>query len=80
MPDLDLEIRGGGGGGGSPKILFRPFGPQFGLKVRGCRAPAGPSLGSATEINSRLFTIKVKFGTFNECVLSAFVILCWQYF
>ena len=44
MPDPDLEKRGGGGcssrpgekGRGAPvtKIFFRPFGPQFGLKIR----------------------------------------------
>ena len=59
MPDPDLDItagggRGGGGfiktlrkGGGGPvcKKCFRPFGPQFGLKIReegagpGSRAP-----------------------------------------
>ena len=26
---------GGGGGGGLPKNFFRPFGPQFSLKIRG---------------------------------------------
>ena len=33
----DPSIRGGGGGRGgkSPKNFFRPFGPQFGLKVKG---------------------------------------------
>ena len=33
------EIRGGGGQ--SPKNFFRPFGPQFGLKIKGAggRAP-----------------------------------------
>ena len=51
VPDPDLEIRvcvcvGGGGGatrplykggagGGLQKIFFRPFGLQFGLKIRG---------------------------------------------
>ena len=33
---------GGGGGGGLPQKYFRPFGPQFGLKIwagRGSRAP-----------------------------------------
>ena len=48
VPDPDLDIRRGegGGGGGNPdpeirgrspvsKIFFRPFGPQFGLKIRG---------------------------------------------
>ena len=51
----------GGGGGGclgrpldkwgarSTKNFFRPFGPQFGLKVRGADPrPLGPSPGSAT--------------------------------
>ena len=33
--DPDPEIRGGGGGGGLHKQFFRPFGPQFGLKLRG---------------------------------------------
>ena len=42
----DPEIRGGGGGGGgggregrSPKNLFSPFGPPFGLKVMGGQPP-----------------------------------------
>ena len=50
VPDPHLEIRGGGGGGlviqtlrwrrGRPPInFFRPFGPQFGLKIR-----CGPGL------------------------------------
>ena len=59
VPDPDLEIwdkreEGGGrssrlldgGGGGSPKNFFRPFGPQFGLKIRG----RGSSPGSATAL------------------------------
>ena len=46
MPDTDFEIRGGGR---SPKMFFRPFGPLFGLKIRGDRGPPGPSPGSATE-------------------------------
>ena len=59
LPDTDLEIRdwsqsskplekGGGGGGGlqkTQKKFFRPFGPQFGLKIRG---NPGPSPGSVT--------------------------------
>ena len=54
--------RGGGGGGNSdpeiregpvsPKNFFRPFGPQFGLKIRagggGGACPPGPSPGSVT--------------------------------
>ena len=41
---LDPEVRGSPG---LKKIIFRPFGPQFGLKVRGA-GPPGPSSGSAT--------------------------------
>ena len=61
--DPDLQIRGGGGVGGggekrraqSQKKLFRPFGPQFGLKIRGWGAgPLGPSPGSATGICNHL--------------------------
>ena len=59
VPDPDLEIRGGrqssrplgkGGGGDLQKTFFWPFGPQFGLKLRGGGAgPLGPFPGSATE-------------------------------
>ena len=31
--DPDLEIGWGGGGRGSAKKFFRPFGPQFRLKI-----------------------------------------------
>ena len=51
MTDPDLQIRGESGhpgseirGGGSQKTFFRPFGPQFGLKIR------GPSPGTATAV------------------------------
>ena len=63
MPDPNLEIRvvgwgdghpepeiSGGGGDQSPKIFFQPFGPQFGLKIRG----AGPSPRFATVNGGRL--------------------------
>ena len=43
---FDSEIRGGGGGAVS-KIFFRPFGPQFGLEIRGGGEGRGPSPGSA---------------------------------
>ena len=61
VADPDLPIRGGGGGGGlgghphpeirggwSQKKCFRPFGPQFGLKISGELGPPGPSPESAT--------------------------------
>ena len=53
MPDPHLEIRGGGGRGrgaggwgetGLKNNFFRPFGPQFGLKIG-----AGGSPGSDTD-------------------------------
>ena len=48
--DPDLEIRDGGGGGSLQKKIFPPFGPQFGLKLRGGSGPSGPSPGSATVL------------------------------
>ena len=57
MPDPDLEIRGAQSsrplhkGGGSPKNIFWPFGPQFGLKIRGGGVdPPGPSPGYAVML------------------------------
>ena len=41
-PDKEEE-----GGGRSQKNIFRPLGPQFGLKTRGAGLP-GPSPGSAS--------------------------------
>ena len=35
MPDPYLEIGAGVGGRSLPKTFFRPFGPQFGSKIRG---------------------------------------------
>ena len=35
--------RSGGGLQKTQKIFFRPFGPQFGLKIRGNPGPPGPS-------------------------------------
>ena len=48
VPDPDLGM----GGGGSPPIFFRPFGPQFSLKIRGGGGPPGPSPGSASVLSS----------------------------
>ena len=53
MLDPDLEIGGEGrssrllekgGGGEVSKIFFKPFGPQFGLKISGGPAPQTPPL------------------------------------
>ena len=51
VPDPDLEIKGGQSSrtvnkerGAVSKIFFRPFGPQFSLKIRGT-GPPGPSPG-----------------------------------
>ena len=53
----DLQIRGEpshpdpeikGGGAVSKKKLFQPFGPQFGLTIRGEGWGGGPSPGSIT--------------------------------
>ena len=54
VPDPDLELRGAGRGGARSsrpldkgemgpvsKKFFRPFGPQFGLKIRGGPGPPG---------------------------------------
>lgn len=44
---------GEGGGGSKKKVFLRPFGPQFGLKIKrggGGVGHQGPSPGSATEM------------------------------
>ena len=46
VPDSDLEL-GGGGGPSLQTNFFLPFGPQFGLRIRGA-GPPGPSPGSIT--------------------------------
>ena len=62
MPDPDLDKRwggGGGGGGGSvfKKIFFGPFGPQFGLEIRGGGRPPGPLPGLGTECGKDASTV-----------------------
>ena len=64
VADPDLQIRGGGGhpdpeisGGGLQKDFFLPFGPQFGLKIRGAPSPPGTSPRSATAIERGVFAI-----------------------
>ena len=46
--DPDPEIRGGGPW--PQKKIFHPFGPHFGLKIRGGGGSPGPPPGSATEM------------------------------
>ena len=50
MPGPALEIKVGGGGTGLPPKFFRPFGPQFGPKIRGGPGPAAPSSESVTGL------------------------------
>ena len=70
MADIHLEIRWrGGGGGGHPDpeirggglktIVFRPFGLQFGLKIRRGAAPPAPSLDPplSGHVTSRHVTV-----------------------
>ena len=57
-PDPEIMGRGGGGERGAclPKKFFRPFGPQFGLTIKGGRAPRPlPSPGSATVFVNRRY-------------------------
>ena len=61
-PNVQIRREGGGGEGGGhsdpeirgravSKIFLRPFGAQFGLKIRGAGGRAGPCPGSATTSN-----------------------------
>ena len=48
----DRDIRGGGGGRRFKKKNFlRPFGHQFGLKIRGAQAPLAPPLDLPLDLN-----------------------------
>ena len=54
-PDLYIREAGEGGGGVAvSKKQFPPFGPQFGLKIRGDPGPSRPFPGSATAFYSRI--------------------------
>ena len=66
VADPDLQISGEGSGHpnfeirGGPvlkKQIFRPFGPQFGPKIRGGPGPPGSSPGSTTE-DSLFYEVK----------------------
>ena len=63
VADPDLQIRGARSsrpwdkGCGLQKDFFRPFGPQFGLKIRGGPSPPGTSPRSATAIERWVFAI-----------------------
>ena len=52
------------GGGWSRKKSFRPFGPQFGPKIKGGAVLLGPSLGSATPVAASAHYISS--GAFSE--------------
>ena len=50
-PNKNMSVclsKGGRGDGGLKKYFFRPFGPQFGLTIRGGAGLQAPP-GSATE-------------------------------
>ena len=74
MADPDLDIRGAGrssipldergGGGWSRKNSLRPFGPQFGPKIKGGPVLLGPSPGSATAVAASAHYISS--GAFSE--------------
>ena len=49
-PDPEIRL-GGGGEAGLTENFLRPFGPQFGLKIRGEAGAPGPSPGSPTVIS-----------------------------
>ena len=83
MADPDLQIRGVGEGGGhsdpelgrarTPKFFFRPFGPQFGLKIRaGGAGPPVPSPGSA---NCEWFEPKSHFMSRLSMIVRVYVVL-----
>ena len=46
-----------GGGGRPQKIFFRPFGPHFGLKMRGGRPPQGPPLDPPLALSSNCLQV-----------------------
>ena len=57
---------GGGGGGVSQKTLFRPFGPHFGLKIRGGGVGCGATpLDPPLMIQVRMQ--EFKFGGVQKC-------------
>ena len=68
--DSALQIRGARGGQSSrplDKFFFRPFRPQFGLKIR-WKGPPGPSPGSPTEVHLN-FIKNQRFGLYLPMVV-----------
>ena len=74
MADPDLQIKEGGGhldpeirgeGARPQKNFFPPFGPHFGLKIRGGgRAPQAPPLdppllGNRIQVSTEISTVKL---------------------
>ena len=55
----DTEISVGGLGAVSKKLVFQPFGPQSGLKIRGYPGPPRPSPGFATSVTGTC-ALKIK--------------------
>ena len=69
MPAGSRPWDGGGGGKGgrrgSPKNIFRPFGPQFGPKIKkgGGTEPPGPSPGSSPGL---VCTVRIQYNPGNS--------------
>ena len=75
------DVGGGGGGGGErrsgaglQKKYFWPFGPQFGLKIRG-GGHLGHSAGSATG-SYLVYVTRYTFGSFSSPITSS-LFSCW---
>ena len=85
-PHLQISDRWGGGGGGgnsdpeiregpvSPKIFFRPFGPQFGLKIR-AGGGAGPPVPSPGSANGEWFEPRSHFMSRLSLIVRVYVVL-----
>ena len=87
-PHLQISDRWGGGGGAgggnsdpeiregpvSQKIFFRPFGPQFGLKIR-AGGGAGPPVPSPGSANGEWFEPRSHFMSRLSLIVRVYVVL-----
>ena len=56
-PKVKEVVGGGGGGGNHPQKIFWPFGPQFGLKIRGAQAPGSWMLIAFLTFTTTIITL-----------------------